>query len=190
MVTDAFHFERNQRTDSRRPGGIGNFTCFQIAWYAVGLRCAFHAFAPWSTSRLTPDAGPAGFFIGGPIIVRCVGVISRRRGCITAGSRMDSTSPGSACSRRNFAKLRLYYGWAASEQGQGRNCEWLKSFSHWSDIRSCLCVDFERAGPRFGVVFLAVSLAMMFRRRCSKHMLAGLVCGIGLLVILVVAAIL
>jgi rod shape determining protein RodA len=160
------------------------FYVLQIAWYAVGLAAAFTLCA-LEYGRLTRWAA---VFYWASIIV-LVGVFLV--GAVHHGGRRWINLAGFSLQPSEFAKIAFIL-WMGSVLSRPR--EELRMAKVFFALVGYTLLPFVLIlkEPDLGsaLVFLAVSLAMMFVAGVPKHMLAGLVCGIGLLVILVVAAIL
>jgi rod shape determining protein RodA len=160
------------------------FYMLQIAWYAVGLGAAF-ALCALEYGRLTRWA--AVFYWASIIVLAGVFVV----GAVHHGGRRWINLAGFSLQPSEFAKIAFIL-WMGSVLSRPR--EELRTAKVFFALVGYTLLPFVLIlkEPDLGsaLVFLAVGLAMMFVAGVPKHMLAGLVCGIGLLVILVVAAIL
>ena len=157
----------------------------QIIWFAVGLGAAaavclvdYGKLARWS--RVV--------YWGAMVSLAAVLVFGK---VIHGGRRWISLGDFRICNPRNLPKLRLSSCWPISSAGRRRNCASRGcSWRRW-DIPLLPFVLILRE-PDLGsaLVFLSISLAMMFVAGVPNRILAGLVGGVGLLVVLLVAVIL
>ncbi len=184
VIGTAFIYSATARHDSRPLAWYREDWVRQMIWYAVGLAAAV-AFCAVEYGRATRWA--AVYYWGSIILLLAVFVV----GTMHHGGKRWINLGGFSLQPSEFAKIAFIL-WLGSVLSRPQ--EELRMARVFFGVVGYTLVPFVLIlkEPDLGsaLVFPAISVAMMFAAGVPKRMLAGLVGGVGLLGVLIVAAIL